>query len=280
MKNVFSIQYENKQFEGGVSHGEPFTLRTVSEATSKALEDAYEAEETVTEKHSLSPLLSLLQAIGGWLFVIVATSGLTVDGGFKQAYINAPGLMWAGGLGGIIWLGLWLYKKKLGKTAAESGEPGKAKRQTEALERQSLLELNIPLSAPKTDVLFFLFTEKNGKIKYITPLSQFMNLETYLFIEGDKLCFGTTEAVTGIPLHEIHSLRLIKKKIQVSSWNKSEAYNSKTYKPYKITVNNMGILFMKHYLELSFRHNGEDLTVFFPPYEAETLSKLIGKPIE
>ena len=78
-----------------------------------------------------------------------------------------------------------------------------------------------------------------------------------------------------IPLAAVGAVNVINKRLGFIGWSKEQTPNSPEYKPYKITVNNMGGLFVKWCFSVNLNLDGEEYEIIIPPYENEILRKYV-----
>ena len=103
---------------------------------------------------------------------------------------------------------------------------------------------------------------------------EYINFDMLVFREGEMLCLADDRSVIGIPLSDITGIYKINKRVNFSGWNKEDDFNTGAYKPYKITQNNYGILYIKPYYSLRFTGYGEVYEILFPAYELDTFVRL------
>ena len=75
---------------------------------------------------------------------------------------------------------------------------------------------------------------------------------------------------------ELKSIQTVKKRIAIPSWNKEEGPTEGEFKPYKMTVNDMDMVFFKPYYILVGERNGEEYGIYFPCYELAVFENLTG----
>ena len=105
-------------------------------------------------------------------------------------------------------------------------------------------------------------------------------MPTALLRENDNLCLATVGEVYAFPIANIKKIKEINKRITVGGWNKEESYDSKEYKKYKITANNMGILFFKPYYSIIVNNGIEDFEILVPSYDIESILEITNLDIE
>lgn len=270
MKNIFGIHKGTNKSDGSV-----FVVRSVDteqqESMSQTATDGYELEK----KASLPGWLSVIKGICAFLFAIVALS--TLKAGFKAAWNNAAWLLVCGGICGIVALVLFIVGKIKEKKTEPKADAFIERANTD--EEISKQQLNIPATALPTDILSFLYKEKNGKIKICTSVfSEYILTPVYAFFENGNLCFADLNDVYAIPVSEIISIEQRKKRTTAMGWNKMQPPTDKYFKRYKISTNAYGTVFMKPYA-VTVRHGEQDFEFFLPPYEIEKICSLCGLPL-
>jgi hypothetical protein len=92
----------------------------------------------------------------------------------------------------------------------------------------------------------------------------------------DEVYIADLENVYSFKKSEIKALTTVNKRISVSNWNKREDPRMGIYIPYKMTVNNLGDIFMKPYYILEIEREGQAYGIYFPCYEIKTVEFLSG----
>ena len=247
-------------------------------ALDKAVE---EANDVVLKKAKLPLWLRIIEWVCGLVALLLITGILRSDVDFATAYHNAAPIFYIAGvtlvIAGVIASAGFFRSRKV----MNSDEAKTVLDRVENYVKTLSAYLGVPTDAENIDVLMMWYKEKNGerKIKKIIDETH-QNHEYKVFVNGTSLCFADPRVKYELPLEGITAIKRIKEKVVVSDWNKEEAYNSKTYKPYKITANKNEVnYFFKNYLILEFTANGEEYEMFFPPYEDKLLTKLTGLSI-
>ena len=139
-------------------------------------------------------------------------------------------------------------------------------------------ELRLPAQTLPTDVLTFMYKEKNGKTKIRTSLfADYVLIETQVFFEDGMFCISDFQDVYGIPVSEIVRVEQGQKRIMATGWNKMQEPTDKCFKQYRLSVNAYGTVFMKPYI-MTIKHGDEEFELFIPPYEMEKICFLCGLP--
>ena len=268
MKNLFAIDINN---ENERCEFEPFILRRVKKELSEKQNEAINALESHEKKAGLSPWLVAVKYLSGAFFMIVLAA--VVKAG-KTAFSNAPILILIGAICGVISLALWLTERKKSKTVAESDEFKDDVANADQLAEECLAELNIPTDAKKADIFLRPYKIKNGKEKKAFDMFEYINTEFHVFREGDNLCIADVGSIIGVSIRDMTGIYPIDKRVNFMGWNKEENFNKGAYKPYKMTSNQYGILFIKPCYSLRFSSFSEEYEIIFPAYELETFKNL------
>ena len=147
-------------------------------------------------------------------------------------------------------------------------------------EREKLLsssyeELGVPDDADELDVFSYAFKlTRKGKEKWGT-VANYIAIRLKIFKDDDNIYFADTSDVIKIPVTAIKAVNSINKRLGFLGWNKDVKPTSPEYKPYKITVNNMGVLFVKWCFSVNLILDGEEYEIIIPPYENEILRKYV-----
>jgi hypothetical protein len=160
----------------------------------------------------------------------------------------------------------------------ESDEYKYAISKSESVDRNSLLELNIPSFAPTVDIFMWLYkTKKDGTIKNALS-AEYDSTEMYVFEENGNLCLADLSAVYSIaPISSFKKIEYITKKSSFSYWNKDEAYNKGIYKEYRITADKYETeYYIKNLCSVQFELNGEEYEIIVPPYDIYAFENILG----
>lgn len=280
MKPIFGIDItENKHNE--TVNGSEFIVKTVSQQRSEDL-DTKREELNDTVKKSKFPLwLQIIYFITGVYagIVICAVIGNLGETGLAQMLKNAPVLIISGLICGVIWLILLAVSKTREKKVLEEDNAEGKVEQLDLNVKGIYAEMGVPSDADSVDVLMQIYKVKDGEVVAKTPgiqLSAYINIDCKAYVENDALHIAELENVYAFPLSEIKSIKTVNKRICVPFWNKEEAPKKGIYKQYKMTVNNMGMVYCKPYYILELSHNNEEYGIYFPCYELPVFERLTG----
>ena len=280
MKPLFGIDLTaNKKNEE--ANGKQFSVRTVDRLQMQAYEQHVETLDATLERTKLPLALRVIKAVCGYaaLLAAVVLVRLAFDLGLAQAYERTPFLFFATPVLALVWLALMLLSHK--KATGVLGEEA-TQQQTAALDRdvRSHYEaLGVPADAVQMDVLMFRYKVKNDKVQPralgFAP-TPFAALEMMAFATENELLLADMEELYSIPKAALRRITTVKKRICILNWNKEEAPNKGRFKPYKITVNNAGLVYFKPYYVMEFEADGEPWGIYLPSYERETFERLTG----
>jgi hypothetical protein len=273
MKSVFGFDVtEDKRSEK--TYSELFLTKKPSEGTSSELDERVESFETTTSNAKLHPILGLLKWVGLFLVLIVLRGLLEV--GFEQAMRNAPLLMIAGILGGIVSAVLFIIGKIKKDRVYNEEDVGTQLDMLEVSAKRVFAELEVPESSIPTDILLFRFVVKDGECKakeFGLSVTPYFNHEMRAYLKDYNLCLADVGGVYSFPLESLRRITTVKKRIILPEWNKEENYNKGIYKQYKIGSNQYGVSVKPYYI-LELEKDGEEYGIYFPSYELPTFESL------
>lgn len=253
-------------------NGSEFLAQAVSPALAQEREKILNDTDTVEEKAKLPLGWRIVQFVTGAAAALIAIGILQALGevSLSQGYQNAPALFWILGICLPIWGILkFLAHRKEKSTLAEGGTQ-QTLSQADGIVRAIYTELGVPEDAVNVDVLMFRYKEKDGQIKFTEATMQMstcFNPMFKLYADDENFYLTNVDGRYAFPLSSIRNLQKIDKRISIPSWNKDVPYNKGVYKPYKLTVNNIGIIFCKPYYILELEFKGESWGIYFPSYE-------------
>ncbi len=276
IKPVFGID-ETLDKDNEQSNAEAFCVAKVSDECSKALDEGSDEAMESVERAKLPLPLRIMEYVCGFAVLVILVGILRADVGLAEAYQNAAWMFWLGGACLLVWAVLAVAARQKSKSVIQSEEVRDNERELEQNLQRAYRELGVPAQAADVDILMFCYTVKNGEVqvKKNTPVP-YLNMELKLFCEGDRLCIADAHERYEFPLREIRGIRTVNKRIHVPFWNKKLPHNSEEYKRYKITSNNIGMIFFKPYYILELDHGGEQWGIHFPCYELPVIEALTG----
>ena len=278
MNPLFCIDItENKDNEA--VNGSEYIVATVSKAKQEKFDSATEELEDTIEESKLPLGIRIIGGICGIVgaLLLMGTLKALRNVTLSQAFRNAPFLIISCVVCLLVWLAITgVSKMKEKKVFAEKG----AEQMTKELDihiEEIYDELGVPKSAKSTDILTFRYVVKDGKLIPKAPFmatTQYVNLDVKVYAEDKKLYIADLENKYEIDISNIRAIKTVNKRISVSSWNKDEDPRKGIFKPYKMTVNDMGDIFFKPYHILEIERDGESLGIYFSCYELSLFEEL------
>lgn len=175
-------------------------------------------------------------------------------------------------IGGLGILAIRVYSKKL----AASPEMMALNKSAQELTSSLMMELNVPVSSMKMDIIFPIVKDKKGKeVVSAFTLTPYINYEMQVFVENDMLCFADLHGVYALPLSGFVDITCIKKSIALPNWNKEIFPKDERYKIYKIRDNDMGMYTIKPYYQVNLKIQGEDYQITLPNYELKNFLSIL-----
>lgn len=258
-------------------NGLEFITRTASKQKIEEYDHKLENLNQTIEKSKLPLWLQIIKLLSGWFSIIMLFSCIGAD--FKTAWKNASVLIIIGVFCGILWIILHIVSKSKEKQVLKEEN---AEKKLEELSGDFISiqdELNVPGDAAEIDVLSFRYKLKNGAIRPCAigmQMTLYFNTIVKIYATPDELHIVDLENVYSFPKSSIKSIITVNKRICVPTWNKEENPTKGKFKPYKMTVNNVGHVFFKPYYILEIEKEGEFFGVYFPCYELDTIENLTG----
>ncbi|MBR1393265.1 MAG: hypothetical protein IJ561_05460 [Ruminococcus sp.] len=281
MTNLFGLNVTDNK-ENTVLDGEVFCTDRISSGQEAEIGSFLEEEMKLEKQGSLPTFLSVIKGIClfVWVITLIGTLNALADGtSLSQGHKNAPVLDWVGIICFAVWLVLQIVSVLRRKKTKATPEYQQSSENGENLLQSIRETLGIPDDAQKIDVLAERYVMKDGKPKRkAVGLTEFDNIPMFTYIKDGRLCLADTSSVWEIPLSSLRSMELIKKRASFPDWTKPEPYDSKTYKPYKITTNQFGY-FAKYY-RVEIRDLRGDFYLLIPEYDGMTFSDIAKLRIE
>ncbi|MBO5224469.1 MAG: hypothetical protein J6C23_08160 [Clostridia bacterium] len=259
-----------------------YVVREQNEELDKKQDELQERMGGQKQKASIPKIFSILQLIFlaiGAILIISLIRACDPDVDFFEFFFRTWWL-WACALVSLaIAFIIERIEKKKENEVVESSEFKEITEEMVEVEKKSYDALAIPENAIDTD-FFITYFKLNKSGKRVRPSALMMfesaNTEFKLFVEDEKLCLADMSMVVGIPLSSITGIEKINKSMTFTGWNKSEAFNSEKYKPYKLKTNSYGVIFVKPYYLLKFNLEDKEYALYFPSYELSTVLSLTG----
>ena len=264
--------------------GDCFIAATVSDMTRQSYVRALQNAAKELEATKLNPLLRGIKTACQWIALLIffGTIRSLRNVTLAEGYENAPGLFWAMGGCGIVWLVLTILTNRKAKTVMAAEDFSQSTRRLESEIDRVFRELQVPEDAKEVDVVQLTYRWKNGTVKISTTGSEttpYTNVSLRVFRREDVLCLADLENRYELPISAMRRLKKVKKPLVIQGWNKEERLNDPFYKPYKLTMDNYERVHTKSYGLLELNHDGVDWALWLPPYELNYISALTGLPI-
>ncbi len=262
--------------------GREFITREIPTPEMDAYNEEVEAYDAAVEKQELPLVLRIVKYACGF-FAAVVLLGSIKAGGIDKALQNAPILVLVGAVCGVAWALLFIYSKYKHKRVAAEERTDERREELKAESTRIYEELSVPKDAAAVDVLMFRFEEKDGAyLRHKTAIEWFtyFNFEMKVYTEGEDVHFADLGTRHTFHRADFRAIRTVYKRVSISGWNKEDAPRSDKYKPYKLTVNNIGMVFFKSYHILELEREGRLYGIYFPCYELPVFEKLTGLTAE
>lgn len=282
MKPLFGIDITDNK-KNTVFNGRELIIAAASSELMSDFQKSSQEVETVTEKAKLPLPLRIIKTVcgGAGLLLGVALLRALLDVGIAHAYQNAPAIFYVCGAALIIWGVLTFLSIRKNKSVMESEGAQQTVSGITQVSESLYRDLGVPEDALSVDILVSRYKIKNGEaVPRSIGLNDFFNLDAKVYTRDGQLCISDLEHTYALPLDGMKQIRCVKKNVSISSWNKDIPYNEGIYKPYKMTVNNLGMLFIKPYYILECEANGEIWGVYFPAYELPAITSMTGLSTE
>ena len=277
MKNVFGILYNPKSKDNHPNYdGACFIEKEIRSDGQEAIDEINSQHAHHKKKMSLPLPLSIVRLLAGYVALIMVVSILKADVTLAEAFSNAPWTFYSAAISGVIFGILQLYEVIKKKKHTCSDEFKEFVNNSEEAVRIAKEQLGIPQNAPSIDVFVYVYKYKNNKDFPVSGMAKYQTVECYLFQNKDKLFLADLSMVLGFEKSNFYKIEKISKRVTSQGWNKEHAINSEKYKKYKLTQNQYGTVFIKYHYSLQLAHDGNIFEILIPPYEIETISKLLN----
>lgn len=283
MKPFLGIDLTNDKKNTKVN-GEELKIATPSLASSQSLERSTQRADETVKKSKLPSFLVFVQLLSGITAIAVAygIAKAFIDGknmNLAEAYLNAPAPFWTCIGCALVWIVLKVISVRREKKVMESDEGISATRNLKANVEAVYSELSVPDYAKEVDVLMFYYKEKNGKVKVCEKGIQFFthrNLPFRAYADASNLYLANVEGKWSFPLYSLKVVRMVKKRVRLDRWNKSEGYRKGRYAQYKLVADDNGCIHCKRHYVVEFNVDGEEWGIYIPNYELPVFEELTG----
>ena len=274
MKNIFAVNITNE--ENSKLDGEEFVIKKIDEDLQKRFDQSLIKSQQYEKKASLPSWLNLIKHVVCGLAIITSIaliSSIAENG--QEALDNASNIFTICIVGWIIFLALHIFEKQRKKNVEKDDGFKKTSEEDMKLLQECLTQLDVPSNYMKIDCFSEIYKEKNGEVKNAFPIARFINFNYFTYADKDNVYFCDQTSVISIEKRKISKLLKFENKVAFYGWNKEDLPNREPYKSFKITISNIGQIYVKTYYGLVFEHDYNEYIIYFPPYELENISKLI-----
>ena len=272
-KNVFGLKYV-KGNDNTPYDGEVFVSQRIDAGREAELDSLSEDSAKHLKKLMLPIPLMIVKYICFGLGLLIGVEILCAEVGIKAAYQNAPYLFYIAPALLVIAAVLQIVEVVRRKQMLGSEEYNEHVEDMDEAAKRSIEELGIPEDAPSLDVLAMIYKEKKDKIVSAHEFT-FVPLDMYVYTDEKYLYIADHTLVFRFYRSDLGQIERIQKRASLADWNKDEDATSKTYKPYKLTENNVGFVCMKYYYSLPIHSDFGEFELLFPPYEIEQVASLL-----
>lgn len=273
MKNLFGIFRKTND-----SNFKKFVIKELSKETTEKIDNLSNEKQKLKKKKTPPNWLAYIYFPAGAFGLILVSAMLVAKDGFLAALENRGFIFYIGIALIVFAIATFIYCHITSKKLAKDPEVEAYNESVIKITKECDTELEIPDTAVSFDVLMTLLkiNKKGKEVLDQMSLLQYINQNVYIFVQDEMLCFADNIMVIGIPVNGIKAIKKIKKRMVLPQWNKEETIKSPTYKEYKMTMNDAGLVWMKHYYEISCDINGEEYYFLIPCYEKDAFLKTIG----
>ena len=243
------------------------------------IQEVQDRAQDLEAKASLPLIWRIIQWGCGLAAAITAISfvGGAARLGVEQAFQNAPALIWIFAACMIVYFVLKIWGNRRNKTLMKSGEVEQFDAKVQEVVGAAYEELGVPEDAVRLDAFVFRYKEKDGKISVRSMgFFDFINVEIRAYVKDGDLCFADTESVYALPMASLKGIQTLKKTAMFHGWNKELPPTDKSFKPYRVAINQYESIYCKPYHILEAEVCGEVWGVYFPGYELPAYEALTG----
>ena len=266
---------QNKKNE--IANGRELIVATVAKKID--IQEVQDRAEDLEAKASLPLVWRIIQWVCGLAALIVAIGFMrgAAKVGVEQAFENAPALIWIFAACLIVYIVLKIWGNRRNHAVMTSGEVQQFDADVQEVVGAAYEELGVPEDAVRLDAFVFRYKEKDGKINVRSMgFFDFINVEVRAYVKGGDLCFADTESVYALPLTSLKGIQTVKKTALFHGWNKELPPTDKSFKPYRVAVNQYESIYCKPYHILEAEIGGQTWGVYFPGYELPAYEALTG----
>lgn len=262
--------------DGDRFDGEVFAAAETDAVLLQRLEKAQEQEEKIITDAELPLGWYILRELGGLLFLIVLSGILRANATLAQGYRNAPGLYWAGGIGGVLWLVLWLTEKCRQRRRGTKEQRVAIRQRVKSIRRSCYEALDVPENAAELDVLAIDYRRDGGGVRPVFR-GAVDNIPVRMWRRDSTLCMADVSARMEVPLGCMTGLAFYRYTVRLSGWNKRRSWRQ--YKQQGTFATKYGVS-VKGCCVLSVQREGEMYQIWLPGYEKSAAENLTGLQAE
>ena len=266
---------QNKKNE--IANGRELIVATTAKPID--VEQVQDRANELEAKASLPKPWGIIQWICGLAAMVMAGAVISSSAkiGIAQAYRNAPAFFWMLGGFALAFVALKVWGALRNRAVIKSGEIEQLDAEVHEVVGAAYEELGVPEDAVCLDAFVFRYKEKGGKISICSNgFFDFLNVETRAYIKDGALCLADTESVYALPLKSLQRIQTVKKTAMFHGWNKELPPTDKSFKPYRVAVNQYESIYCKPYHILEAEIGGQTWGVYFPGYELPVIEGLTG----
>ncbi len=258
-------------------NGRELIVATVAQKND--VEQVQEKADELEAKASLPKSWGIIQWICGLATMMMAAAVISgvAKIGIEQAYKNAPAFFWLLGGFAVVFIALKIWGAHRNNAVMKSGEVEQFDAKVQEVLGAAYDELGVPEDALCLDAFVFRYKEKAGKISVCSMgFFDFVNVEIRAYIKDGALCLADAESVYALPLESLRKIQTVKKIALFHGWNKELPPTDKSFKPYRVAVNQYESITCKPYYILEAEIRGQTWGVYFPGYELSAVENLTG----
>ena len=281
MKPIFCTDITTNKYNQEIN-GKEFIIANADEELRQEVDKRASELEATIQNAKLPSIVVTLRSIAGFLALFMAFSVFKIisEGSLSAIFAGSNLTATVTCLGAAA---VWAYLTHIGKEREKSlNDNPEIKGKSQRLENginTLFTAMGVPENAASADLLMFQYKVKDGEICPVSlPLmpEAYINLDCKVYDGGDSLCIADVENVFSFKKEDIKGIRYIEKKICIASWNKAAAPTAPQFAEYSLSIGRMGAIAMPGYYVVDLVHNGEDMVIYFPPYELSVFEKIIN----
>ena len=268
-------QTQNKKNE--IANGRELIVATVAQKID--VEKVQDRAKNLEAKASLPIVWRIIQWVSGLVAVIVAIGFIrgAAEVGVEKAFQNGPALIWIFAACAVVYIALKIWSNCRNNAVMKSGEIEQFDAEVQEVLGAAYEELGVPEDAVCMDAFVFRYKEKDGKIIVRNVgFFDFFNVEIRAYIKDGNLCLADADSVYALPLESLKGIQTVKKTAMFHGWNKELPPTDKSFKEYRVAVNQYESITCKPYYILEAEIRGQTRGVYFPGYELSAMEALTG----